>query len=272
MIPTTATNSNIKGGQMTTLFHNFSKDQPGSFIKNLLIFQEIYDIIILDAKIQTQFENTKGAISLKKIITITGASGSGKDSLLDAVLYRTGNLSADKLKGISAMTADEQCEAIPMRELISHTTREPRKGEINGVDYYFVNDAEFSKLDKLESIEYAGNKYCLASEELEKLNGAIGCVIVDTNGLTQIKNYIAANPDVQLFKIFITIDADTSRRRMTQRGDDEDKIQKRMRQQSYRKEYIVPSDDFELVLDGTASFTDNVDAACSALLEFAHRT
>ena len=39
---------------------------------------------------------------------------------------------------------------------ISHTTRNPRPGEINNKDYYFVNDNEFKRLIKNEEfLEYA---------------------------------------------------------------------------------------------------------------------
>ena len=49
---------------------------------------------------------------------------------------------------------------------ISHTTRKPRSNEINGKDYYFVNQNEFDLLkDKGELLEYAKvfNKHPLTS-------------------------------------------------------------------------------------------------------------
>ena len=46
---------------------------------------------------------------------------------------------------------------------ISATTREPRPGETNGVDYYFLNDAEFDEMinrgDFLEWAQFAGARY-----------------------------------------------------------------------------------------------------------------
>ena len=46
---------------------------------------------------------------------------------------------------------------------ISATTRQPRDGEVNGVDYYFVNDTEFDLMiarnEFLEWAEFAGNRY-----------------------------------------------------------------------------------------------------------------
>lgn len=205
---------------------------------------------------------------MKKIVTITGASGAGKDSLLDAVMYCSGNISEDTLKGISRAVEGDRRESFPMRELLSHTTREPRPGEKNHVDYHFVSDSVFESLDKLESVVYAGNKYCLAADEISDLDTTIGCVIVDPVGLSQIKAYADKSSDIRLFKIFICVDADTSKKRMELRGDLDDKIQARLKQQSYRKEYIAPSDDFDLVLDGSDSFFDNVDKMYSALRSF----
>ncbi|MGH3367728.1 MAG: guanylate kinase, partial [Nocardioidaceae bacterium] len=46
---------------------------------------------------------------------------------------------------------------------VSATTRRPRPGEVNGVDYFFVDDAEFDRLvaagELLEWAEFAGNRY-----------------------------------------------------------------------------------------------------------------
>ena len=43
------------------------------------------------------------------------------------------------------------------------TTRRPRPGEVDGVHYHFVDDAEFDRLIEddglLEWAEYAGNRY-----------------------------------------------------------------------------------------------------------------
>lgn len=61
-----------------------------------------------------------------KIYCITGKSGTGKDTLLDSILN------------------DLAIEIIPV---IPYTTRPQRKNEINGVNYYFVNE------DKLISLE-----------------------------------------------------------------------------------------------------------------------
>ncbi len=73
------------------------------------------------------------------LIVLSGPSGVGKDSVLKLIL-----------KGRSDLKLS-----------ISYTTRLPRQGEINGVDYHFVSKEEFEKLinngEMLEYATYCGN-------------------------------------------------------------------------------------------------------------------
>ena len=76
-----------------------------------------------------------------KLIVLTGPSGVGKGTLLRAIL-----------------------EKYPELEIsISATTRQPRPGEVNGKDYYFVSRDKFEAMiaagELLEWAEYAGNYY-----------------------------------------------------------------------------------------------------------------
>ncbi|MEM7757603.1 MAG: guanylate kinase [Cyanobacteria bacterium P01_A01_bin.40] len=76
-----------------------------------------------------------------KLIVITGPSGVGKGTLVKLLLQRHPQL---KLS-------------------VSATTREPRPGEIDGVDYFFLNQKDFETAilnhELLEWAEYAGNYY-----------------------------------------------------------------------------------------------------------------
>ena len=76
-----------------------------------------------------------------RLFVITAPSGAGKTSLIDAVMK------ADPSLKIS----------------VSYTTRAPRPGEKDGVDYHFVGDAEFLAMRErgefLESAEVHGNRY-----------------------------------------------------------------------------------------------------------------
>jgi guanylate kinase len=76
-----------------------------------------------------------------RLFVITAPSGAGKTSLVDALIR------ADPTLKLS----------------ISYTTRAPRPGEKNGVEYHFVDDATFlamrSRGDFLESAEVHGYRY-----------------------------------------------------------------------------------------------------------------
>ena len=76
---------------------------------------------------------------------------------------------------------------------ISHTTRQPRPNENQDKDYYFVNDAEFTRLIKNEEfLEYAkvfNNFYgTTRTPVIDKLNKGISVLFdIDWQGADQIK-------------------------------------------------------------------------------------
>lgn len=84
-----------------------------------------------------------------KLFIVSGPSGSGKSTITKKV--------RDILN-------------IPLS--ISATTRSPRKGEVNGVDYYFISKEEFErKIENGEFFEYAnvhGNYYGTLVEVVQK--------------------------------------------------------------------------------------------------------
>lgn len=149
----------------------------------------------------------------KVLYCLLGASGSGKTTL------------AKHLKEIG------------MSELVSHTTRAPRKkdNEVHGVHYYFVTDEEFDKIEKIEESPYSGkHRYCISAEEMNskfKKSDRL-FVIVDLCGAKQVKeNCKNRNVDVKI--IYIKTDLNTMKVRMETRGDKLEDIQERL---SYAKE------------------------------------
>ena len=89
---------------------------------------------------------------------------------------------------------------------ISHTTRNPRPGEINNKDYYFVNDNEFKRLIKNEEfLEYAkvfNNFYgTTRTPVIDNLNKGKNVLFdIDWQGADQIKN---KKLDYKLITFFI---------------------------------------------------------------------
>ena len=89
---------------------------------------------------------------------------------------------------------------------ISHTTRLPRSNEINGIDYFFINEIEFQKLihdDKfLEHAKVFNNLYGTTKKSIiEKLNQGKNVIFdIDWQGTNQI---IQSNLNYKLITIFI---------------------------------------------------------------------
>ena len=87
---------------------------------------------------------------------------------------------------------------------VSMTTRKPRPGEVDGKDYYFVSDAEFTKnVEKgnlLEWTEFVGNKYGTPKDKIELLRkeGKNILLEIEVNGAQQV---ISKVPDA--ISIFI---------------------------------------------------------------------
>jgi guanylate kinase len=90
-------------------------------------------------------------------------------------------------------------ERLPELELsVSATTRAPRPGEQDGVDYHFLTPEEFEARvaagDFVEHAEYSGNRYGTLRSELERrLQAGAGVVLeIEVQGARQVR---AAMPD-----------------------------------------------------------------------------
>jgi len=90
---------------------------------------------------------------------------------------------------------------------ISLTTREPRNGEIDGIDYYFVSKDYFNNAireDKLlEHCEFVGNCYGTPKDKVEELRnqGKNVFLEIEINGATQVMN--ATKGDDGVLSIFL---------------------------------------------------------------------
>ena len=115
------------------------------------------------------------------LILISAPSGGGKTTLCN-------NLLASRPDMVRAITC---------------TTRAPRKGEMNGVDYYFFSAAEFQWRQRAgEFIEHAtvyDNRYgILKSELLDKLRSGRDVLLnVDVQGAATIRGRVKAEPELK---------------------------------------------------------------------------
>jgi guanylate kinase len=116
-----------------------------------------------------------------RLFVITGPSGVGKGTLIGRLL-----------------------ESVPDLELsVSATTRPPRPGERDGVDYHFMSDAEFERLAGegalLEHATYSGRRYGTPRSEVEPrlAEGRSVVLEIEVQGARQVRQ---AMPEaVQVF-------------------------------------------------------------------------
>ena len=118
-----------------------------------------------------------------------------------------------------------------LKRVITCTTRKPRPGEKNGVDYYFLSKEEFEKrIKENDFLEYAivhGNYYGTPKKEVEEelQKGFDLLLVIDVQGMRQI---VSNKKDV--VTVFILPPSlDELVRRMKERGDSEEEIQKRLK-------------------------------------------
>jgi guanylate kinase len=125
-----------------------------------------------------------------------------------------------------------------MTRAVTCTTRPPRPGEQEGVDYYFLSAADFlRRLQAGNFIEHAtvyGNSYgTLKSELLQKLRSGRDVLLnLDVQGAATIREQAAADRELApaLVTIFLTTPSiDTLAHRLQKRGaDDPAVVRKRL--------------------------------------------
>jgi guanylate kinase len=145
-----------------------------------------------------------------RVFVITGPSGVGKGTLIRGLMER-----------------------VPKLELsVSATTRAPRPGERDGVDYHFLTREEFNGRVKrgqfVEHADYAGRSYGTLRSELEdRVKAGMPVVLeIEVQGARQVR---AAMPEaVQVFIAPPSLAA--LRTRLVGRGtDDQTEVERRLR-------------------------------------------
>ena len=111
-----------------------------------------------------------------------------------------------------------------IRKVVTHTTRSPRVGEKDGVDYHFVSREDFERLSSavqfVETTSFNGNLY--GSSKKEVADDKV--LIVDPIGL---KTYLSLN-DPRIVSFYFDTSEETRKQRMISRGDSEKAIESRI--------------------------------------------
>ena len=100
-------------------------------------------------------------------------------------------------------------------KIVSYTTRQPREGEVDGVDYHFISDEEFYNLKEqgffAESACYNHWRYGIAKEDCTNNKVAV----LTPHGLRQIKKI----KDIDVISFYIKVPRRDRLIRILQRGD-----------------------------------------------------
>ena len=146
----------------------------------------------------------------RRLIVLSGPSGCGKDTVLR------------RMKELDPSVAAN----------VSYTTREPRPGEENGVNYHFVTKEQFlsniSEGRMLEYNEYDGNYYGTSKDAIEKKieEGSTVVLTIDVNGGRNVKK---AYPGAMLLFLMPPSIGELRRRLLNRGVNDESSMRERLR-------------------------------------------
>lgn len=179
--------------------------------------------------------DTDKPVSPGTLYTVSAPSGAGKTSLVNALVQRCPGLLVS----------------------VSHTTRPMRPGEEDGVNYHFVEEAEFLQmLERAEFLEHArvfGNLYGTSGVWVrEQLQAGTDVILeIDWQGAQQVKRLM---PDSRAIFILPPSRA-TLEERLNSRGQDDDSvIQARMEEAVQEMshyiegDFLVVNEDFDRAL------------------------
>ena len=166
------------------------------------------------------------------VLVVTGPSGAGKGTLIR-----------------------ELVERIPEIEVtVSATTRERRRGEEDGREYWFLSDDDFlervGRGEFLEHVEYvSGHRYGTLRSELERIarRGHVPLLELETGGALRVKGEVPG-----AVTIFISARVEELERRLRERatestGEIGERIalaRKQLEQES-EFDYVIENDDLE---------------------------
>jgi guanylate kinase len=141
-------------------------------------------------------------------IVVSAPSGTGKTSICREFLNRSRN---------------------NVHFSVSHTTRPPRSGERNGIDYHFIAESTFrNEIDQGAFVEWAENFGYLYGTSFNAINASLDrgmdlLLDVDTRGAKALKQHFSG-----VFVFILPPSLEALKARLTRRGETPDVMQRRL--------------------------------------------
>ena len=181
--------------------------------------------------------------SARPVFVVTGPSGAGKGTLIKGLL--------DRVSGLQIA--------------ISATTRPQRPGEVDGHDYWFLSDEEFTRrVDAGEFLEWvpyvSGRRYGTLRSEIERIaQDECVCVLeLELEGALKVQDEVPRS-----VTIFIAADVEELERRLRERATESTgEIGERITlahgqlERAHEFRYMVRNDDIERATDALVALVE----------------
>jgi guanylate kinase len=182
-------------------------------------------------------------VPARPVIVVTGPSGAGKGTLIRGLLERVPGLEV----------------------AVSATTRPQRPGEVDGHEYWFLGDDEFSSRVEagafLEYVDYvSGRRYGTLRSEMERIadEGKVCVLELELEGALRVQDEVPGS-----VTIFIAADVPELERRLRDRATESTgeigeriALARAQLEQAHRFRYMVRNDDLERASTALAALVE----------------